>query len=76
MRTLSEDFDIDTFYSFIKKNNTRISLCFSHTISEAYKNHLEAIIDEIIEAKNHAYIYFHGLEDTKNNKMWDLFNKR
>uniref|UniRef100_A0AC34FWV2 Uncharacterized protein n=1 Tax=Panagrolaimus sp. ES5 TaxID=591445 RepID=A0AC34FWV2_9BILA len=53
---IPEDFDIESFYVYMKTNKlTKIDLSFSEALSEAYKNRLETIIDEIIEAKDHDY---------------------
>uniref|UniRef100_A0A914YK29 Uncharacterized protein n=1 Tax=Panagrolaimus superbus TaxID=310955 RepID=A0A914YK29_9BILA len=50
---IPEDFDIENFHSFLKKNKkTWICLSFSDAISEEYKARLKAIIDEIINAEN------------------------
>uniref|UniRef100_A0AC34GRT7 Uncharacterized protein n=1 Tax=Panagrolaimus sp. ES5 TaxID=591445 RepID=A0AC34GRT7_9BILA len=81
LNEIPEDFDIEIFYVYMKKNKyTRVSLSFSDTLSEAYKDRLEAIIDEIIESKNHGYkvplITFHGLHDQKDKKIRNLFLTR
>uniref|UniRef100_A0A914ZB38 Uncharacterized protein n=1 Tax=Panagrolaimus superbus TaxID=310955 RepID=A0A914ZB38_9BILA len=56
LSNIPEDFDINSFYSFMKKNKKiRIRLDFSDTISEEYKVPLEAIINEIIGTHNHGY---------------------
>uniref|UniRef100_A0A914Y263 Uncharacterized protein n=1 Tax=Panagrolaimus superbus TaxID=310955 RepID=A0A914Y263_9BILA len=75
---IREDFDIDIFYSFMKKNkNTRVHLKFSDQISEEYKARLEAIVDEIIATKNREYkpplIDFRGLHREKSNKLFLFF---
>uniref|UniRef100_A0A914YLT4 Uncharacterized protein n=1 Tax=Panagrolaimus superbus TaxID=310955 RepID=A0A914YLT4_9BILA len=77
---IPEDFDIDGFYPFMKKNKkTRVNLCFSDEISEEYKARLEAFIDEIIDAKDHGYkppyISFLGNNQEKFNKLHRLHLK-
>uniref|UniRef100_A0A914QC85 Uncharacterized protein n=1 Tax=Panagrolaimus davidi TaxID=227884 RepID=A0A914QC85_9BILA len=53
---LTDTFDIEAFYDYMKKNkHTIFSFRFSRQISVAYKNRLEEIIDEIIETPNHDY---------------------
>uniref|UniRef100_A0A914NYP3 Uncharacterized protein n=1 Tax=Panagrolaimus davidi TaxID=227884 RepID=A0A914NYP3_9BILA len=50
---LSEVFDIDAFYSYMKKNpHTKFYLTFDEQISDAFKNRLKTIVDEILETKN------------------------
>uniref|UniRef100_A0A914YFQ6 Uncharacterized protein n=1 Tax=Panagrolaimus superbus TaxID=310955 RepID=A0A914YFQ6_9BILA len=75
---IPENFEIDSFYSYMKKNkNTRVSLEFSDQISEEYKARLEAIVDEIIETQNHEYkppyIKFPGMNGEKRNILLDIF---
>uniref|UniRef100_A0A914Y4N2 Uncharacterized protein n=1 Tax=Panagrolaimus superbus TaxID=310955 RepID=A0A914Y4N2_9BILA len=54
---LPDTFDIDTFFIFIKKNkHVKISLSFCHEISDAYKNCIGKIFDEIIAEKTHEYL--------------------
>uniref|UniRef100_A0AC34FMS1 Uncharacterized protein n=1 Tax=Panagrolaimus sp. ES5 TaxID=591445 RepID=A0AC34FMS1_9BILA len=74
---ITEEFNIDNFVIFIKQNkNTRIQLYFADTISEAYKNRLEIIIDEIIKTENHdykpPYISFRGLDEEKDFNLGNL----
>uniref|UniRef100_A0A914PEZ2 Uncharacterized protein n=1 Tax=Panagrolaimus davidi TaxID=227884 RepID=A0A914PEZ2_9BILA len=53
---LSEVFDIDAFYVYMKKNQyTNFSLYFDKSISNAYKNRLKSFIDEILETKELDY---------------------
>uniref|UniRef100_A0A914RBE2 DUF38 domain-containing protein n=1 Tax=Panagrolaimus davidi TaxID=227884 RepID=A0A914RBE2_9BILA len=55
---LDDTFDIETFYDYMKKNkHTRFSFAFSfsYQLSDAYKNRLEEIIDEVIETQHHDY---------------------
>uniref|UniRef100_A0A914QFI8 Uncharacterized protein n=1 Tax=Panagrolaimus davidi TaxID=227884 RepID=A0A914QFI8_9BILA len=53
---LTDIFDIETFYDYMKKNkHTIFSFRFSRQLSVAYKNRLEEIVDEIIETHNHDY---------------------
>uniref|UniRef100_A0A914QL11 Uncharacterized protein n=1 Tax=Panagrolaimus davidi TaxID=227884 RepID=A0A914QL11_9BILA len=65
---LSEVFDIDAFYSYMKKNlHTKFFLTFDEQISERYMNRLKTIVDEILETKQFNYkppgINFTGLEE-------------
>uniref|UniRef100_A0AC34FT01 Uncharacterized protein n=1 Tax=Panagrolaimus sp. ES5 TaxID=591445 RepID=A0AC34FT01_9BILA len=76
-RDISEDFDLDAFYEYMKKNkHTSIKLYFCDTISEAYCNRLQAIVTEIVEAKTHEYkppyIFFNGLDEKMRDKLWEL----
>uniref|UniRef100_A0AC34FWQ4 Uncharacterized protein n=1 Tax=Panagrolaimus sp. ES5 TaxID=591445 RepID=A0AC34FWQ4_9BILA len=51
-----ESFDLDALSMYTKTNKmTVFYLEFADSISHAYKNRLEAIIDEIIETKTHDY---------------------
>uniref|UniRef100_A0A914Q0F2 Uncharacterized protein n=1 Tax=Panagrolaimus davidi TaxID=227884 RepID=A0A914Q0F2_9BILA len=73
LSSLSEVFDIDAFYSFMKKNqHTTFSISFNQ-ISEAFKNRLKTIIDEILETKEFSYkppvINFIGLDFQKYRKL-------
>uniref|UniRef100_A0A914Y2X2 Uncharacterized protein n=1 Tax=Panagrolaimus superbus TaxID=310955 RepID=A0A914Y2X2_9BILA len=75
---IPENFDIDCFYSFMKKNKiTDVALKFSAEISEEYKTHLEAIVDEIIETESHEYrppyIKFPGLDEEKITMNYIIF---
>uniref|UniRef100_A0AC34FP28 Uncharacterized protein n=1 Tax=Panagrolaimus sp. ES5 TaxID=591445 RepID=A0AC34FP28_9BILA len=78
---IPEVFDIESFYVHMKKNkHTNISLHFCNTISEGYKTRLEAIIDEIIAAKNREYkiprIRFNGLGEEKWRKLNNLYRSQ
>uniref|UniRef100_A0A914QFN5 Uncharacterized protein n=1 Tax=Panagrolaimus davidi TaxID=227884 RepID=A0A914QFN5_9BILA len=56
MLYIPEDFDIETFYNYMKKNKTtKFWLRFENQISEAYKNRIETIVDEIIATKKFDY---------------------
>uniref|UniRef100_A0AC34GS86 Uncharacterized protein n=1 Tax=Panagrolaimus sp. ES5 TaxID=591445 RepID=A0AC34GS86_9BILA len=56
LNNIPEAFDLDAFYIYMKKNKvTSFDLNFDSSISEAYKNRLEEIIDEILSTKNHDY---------------------
>uniref|UniRef100_A0A914ZGX1 Uncharacterized protein n=1 Tax=Panagrolaimus superbus TaxID=310955 RepID=A0A914ZGX1_9BILA len=75
---IPEIFDINSFYSFMKKNkNAKIFLSFSDEISEECKTRLEAIIDEITETENHEYkvpfIRFPGIDEKRFNKLFNIF---
>uniref|UniRef100_A0A914RAX6 Uncharacterized protein n=1 Tax=Panagrolaimus davidi TaxID=227884 RepID=A0A914RAX6_9BILA len=53
---LSEVFDIDGFYVYMKKNqHTKFYISFDPQISDAFKNRLETIVDEILETKQFSY---------------------
>uniref|UniRef100_A0A914P588 Uncharacterized protein n=1 Tax=Panagrolaimus davidi TaxID=227884 RepID=A0A914P588_9BILA len=53
---LTDTFDIETFYDYMKKNKlTRFYFVFSHPLSYAYLNRLNEIMDEVIETQNHEY---------------------
>uniref|UniRef100_A0AC34FG67 Uncharacterized protein n=1 Tax=Panagrolaimus sp. ES5 TaxID=591445 RepID=A0AC34FG67_9BILA len=78
---IPEVFDIESYYVNMKKNkHTKIGFHFCDTISDQYKTRLEAIIDEIIAAKNHQYktprIYLNGLDQEKKRKLYSLFLKQ
>uniref|UniRef100_A0A914P064 DUF38 domain-containing protein n=1 Tax=Panagrolaimus davidi TaxID=227884 RepID=A0A914P064_9BILA len=80
LHNIPETFDIETFFAFIKKNKiTKFRLYFHHSFSAAYKNCLEAIIDEILQTENHDYkvpcICFYGLEEKKWKKLQSLYDK-
>uniref|UniRef100_A0A914QFS0 Uncharacterized protein n=1 Tax=Panagrolaimus davidi TaxID=227884 RepID=A0A914QFS0_9BILA len=71
-------FDINLFYKHIKKNkHTKFILHFDDSVSEAYKNRLETIIDEILEAVNHdyqiPYIGFPEIDEEKNLQLIRIF---
>uniref|UniRef100_A0AC34FH10 Uncharacterized protein n=1 Tax=Panagrolaimus sp. ES5 TaxID=591445 RepID=A0AC34FH10_9BILA len=78
---MPETFDVETFYTYMKKNkHTKILLHFHHTVSEDYQTRLEAIVDEIIEVKNHEYkipfICFDGLDQEKDEKLKTLYHQK
>uniref|UniRef100_A0AC35GLG4 Uncharacterized protein n=1 Tax=Panagrolaimus sp. PS1159 TaxID=55785 RepID=A0AC35GLG4_9BILA len=75
---IPEDFNIERFYGYIKKNNkTQIRLHFSQLISNQYKNRVKLIIDEILKTKNHNYkvphIVFPGMNESSIRKLYNLF---
>uniref|UniRef100_A0A914QT93 Uncharacterized protein n=1 Tax=Panagrolaimus davidi TaxID=227884 RepID=A0A914QT93_9BILA len=54
---LHEDFDIEAFYVYMKKNRrTKFELCFDKSISDGYKARVEEIIDEIKSTKVFDYL--------------------
>uniref|UniRef100_A0AC34FBM1 Uncharacterized protein n=1 Tax=Panagrolaimus sp. ES5 TaxID=591445 RepID=A0AC34FBM1_9BILA len=80
LRGVPESFDIESFYIYMKTNkHAKIYLCFSDTLSDGYKARLEAIVDEILEAKNRDYktplLYFPGIEDGKRKKLRKMYNR-
>uniref|UniRef100_A0AC34F3N0 Uncharacterized protein n=1 Tax=Panagrolaimus sp. ES5 TaxID=591445 RepID=A0AC34F3N0_9BILA len=75
-----EDFDIEAFYKYMKKNkNTSIELFFCDTISEAYCNQLHIIVNEIVEAKTHEFkppfIGFPGQIEKYRKKLWKMYRQ-
>uniref|UniRef100_A0AC35FNN1 Uncharacterized protein n=1 Tax=Panagrolaimus sp. PS1159 TaxID=55785 RepID=A0AC35FNN1_9BILA len=75
---LSEVYDIDAFYSYMKKNkHTKLSIDFNPQISDAFKNRLETIVDEILETEQFNYkppiIKFAGLDIQKYTKFCQLY---
>uniref|UniRef100_A0A914QGS0 Uncharacterized protein n=1 Tax=Panagrolaimus davidi TaxID=227884 RepID=A0A914QGS0_9BILA len=68
---LTDNFDIKTFYDYMKKNKqTRFRLRFSYSIYTAYRNRLEEIIDEVIETQNHDYkVPFFAVPDIDHFKL-------
>uniref|UniRef100_A0AC34FI86 Uncharacterized protein n=1 Tax=Panagrolaimus sp. ES5 TaxID=591445 RepID=A0AC34FI86_9BILA len=49
---LSESFDIDTFFQYLKDNRrTEVSLWYKRPLSDEYKEKLQAITDEILDAE-------------------------
>uniref|UniRef100_A0AC34FRT2 Uncharacterized protein n=1 Tax=Panagrolaimus sp. ES5 TaxID=591445 RepID=A0AC34FRT2_9BILA len=77
---IPEDFDLDVFYKYMKKNkHTSIILHFCYIISEAYRNRLQAIVTEITESETHEYkppyIFFNGLDEKKRSKLWNLYDR-
>uniref|UniRef100_A0A914QBZ7 Uncharacterized protein n=1 Tax=Panagrolaimus davidi TaxID=227884 RepID=A0A914QBZ7_9BILA len=78
---LSEVFDIDAFYSNVKKNShTRFFLFFDKQISVGYMNRLQTIVDEILETKEFNYkppvIYFTGIDFQKYNKLYQIYHSQ
>uniref|UniRef100_A0A914PVZ2 Uncharacterized protein n=1 Tax=Panagrolaimus davidi TaxID=227884 RepID=A0A914PVZ2_9BILA len=74
---LSEVFNIDAFYSYMKKNrHTKFYIRFDEQVSDAFKNRLETIVDEILETKEFNYIppviYFTGLGSQKYGKLCEI----
>uniref|UniRef100_A0A914PIW9 Uncharacterized protein n=1 Tax=Panagrolaimus davidi TaxID=227884 RepID=A0A914PIW9_9BILA len=74
---IPETFDIETFFKYSKKNkHTKFSITFGNSISETYKNRLEAVVDEIIESEKHDYtvlnIMFNGIDGEKLTKLCSL----
>uniref|UniRef100_A0AC34F8U1 Uncharacterized protein n=1 Tax=Panagrolaimus sp. ES5 TaxID=591445 RepID=A0AC34F8U1_9BILA len=74
---IPETFDLDAFYGYMKKNKlTTLKMYFSGAISEAYKNRIEEIIDEIISTKNHEYkvplIRYSGIDHQKYHKLHQI----
>uniref|UniRef100_A0A914Q4I5 Uncharacterized protein n=1 Tax=Panagrolaimus davidi TaxID=227884 RepID=A0A914Q4I5_9BILA len=54
---LHEDFDIEAFYIYMKKNqHTFFELCFDHSVSDGYKARIEEIIDEINATEEFDYV--------------------
>uniref|UniRef100_A0A914NZC8 Uncharacterized protein n=1 Tax=Panagrolaimus davidi TaxID=227884 RepID=A0A914NZC8_9BILA len=78
--SVSEDFDIDSFNIYMKKNkHSKIRLDFCGTVSEAYKNRLNLFVDEIIATENQGYkpplISCDGLDGEKYGKLYNLYIK-
>uniref|UniRef100_A0AC34F7W8 DUF38 domain-containing protein n=1 Tax=Panagrolaimus sp. ES5 TaxID=591445 RepID=A0AC34F7W8_9BILA len=74
LENIPEVFDFDAFYGYMKKNKfIKFDLEFSASISDAYKNRVETIIDEILQTEKHTYrvplINFHGLSEEKFYKL-------
>uniref|UniRef100_A0A914R1I3 Uncharacterized protein n=1 Tax=Panagrolaimus davidi TaxID=227884 RepID=A0A914R1I3_9BILA len=73
----SEVFNIDEFYGYMKKNfHTQFLLSYDEQISDAFKNRLETIIDEILETQQFSYkppvIRFSGLDIQKYRKLYRI----
>uniref|UniRef100_A0A914P5E5 Uncharacterized protein n=1 Tax=Panagrolaimus davidi TaxID=227884 RepID=A0A914P5E5_9BILA len=78
LHNLTEAFDIDAFYSYVKKNqHTKLYISFNPQISDAFKNRLKTIVDEILETKHFSYkppfIYFTGLDSQKCGKLYRIY---
>uniref|UniRef100_A0A914PSI1 Uncharacterized protein n=1 Tax=Panagrolaimus davidi TaxID=227884 RepID=A0A914PSI1_9BILA len=76
---VSEAFDINAFYSYMKKNrHTKFYISFFPQPSDAFKNRLETIVDEILETKRFNYkppvIYFTGLDFEKYRKLCQIYH--
>uniref|UniRef100_A0AC35FQY5 Uncharacterized protein n=1 Tax=Panagrolaimus sp. PS1159 TaxID=55785 RepID=A0AC35FQY5_9BILA len=79
LQDISETFDITMFFEHIKKcKYTKFFLKFSDTISDAYKNRVESIVDEIVSTKTYSYnppyINFHGISQEKYRDMYSRQN--
>uniref|UniRef100_A0A914QBT1 Uncharacterized protein n=1 Tax=Panagrolaimus davidi TaxID=227884 RepID=A0A914QBT1_9BILA len=73
---LTEVFDIDVFYDYMKKNqHTKFYISFFPQPSDAFKNRLKTIADEILETKEFDYkphvIYFTGVGLQKLHQLSD-----
>uniref|UniRef100_A0A914P7Q2 Uncharacterized protein n=1 Tax=Panagrolaimus davidi TaxID=227884 RepID=A0A914P7Q2_9BILA len=74
---IPEIFSVEDLSDFIKKcgNDTMVWLWFNSTISEAYKEQLDALIDEIIESEvKNRWILYDGQDEEKCEIMhsrWD-----
>uniref|UniRef100_A0AC34FYK2 Uncharacterized protein n=1 Tax=Panagrolaimus sp. ES5 TaxID=591445 RepID=A0AC34FYK2_9BILA len=74
---IPEAFDLDSFYGYMKKNKfTEFELCFDDSISDAYKNRLVEIIDEILANEERDYktpfINFPGIDFEKYLKLYRI----
>uniref|UniRef100_A0A914P8Y9 Uncharacterized protein n=1 Tax=Panagrolaimus davidi TaxID=227884 RepID=A0A914P8Y9_9BILA len=79
LNNLSEAFDIEAFYSYMKKNqHTKFYIRFDPQISDAFKNRLKTIVDEILETKQFNYkppcFYFTGIGLQKIQKLRQFYN--
>uniref|UniRef100_A0AC34GU04 Uncharacterized protein n=1 Tax=Panagrolaimus sp. ES5 TaxID=591445 RepID=A0AC34GU04_9BILA len=72
---LSEVFDIEFFLNYMKKSTgIRFLVYFCPPLSEAFKNRLEEMIDEIIESKTCGIdLDFHELDEEKHDKIESLY---
>uniref|UniRef100_A0AC34FUI9 Uncharacterized protein n=1 Tax=Panagrolaimus sp. ES5 TaxID=591445 RepID=A0AC34FUI9_9BILA len=78
LENIPEVFDLDAFYGYVKQNKlVQFNLEFHDSISDAYKNRLEEIIDEILSAKKHDYmpplIHYSGLDEVKCIKLFGIY---
>uniref|UniRef100_A0A914Q162 Uncharacterized protein n=1 Tax=Panagrolaimus davidi TaxID=227884 RepID=A0A914Q162_9BILA len=78
MEKIPESFDIETFYAYMKMNKfTKFALYFDESISNAYKNRLEAINNEILATNMFNYtpplIHFDGLDEDEYYKLVGIF---
>uniref|UniRef100_A0AC35F177 DUF38 domain-containing protein n=1 Tax=Panagrolaimus sp. PS1159 TaxID=55785 RepID=A0AC35F177_9BILA len=79
--SLSDTFNIEKFYEFVKKTDGMIVILnFAETISEEYQNRLEAIVDEILESYENnnsviqykpIFMKFPGLDEFKIDMLAD-----
>uniref|UniRef100_A0AC35FK84 Uncharacterized protein n=1 Tax=Panagrolaimus sp. PS1159 TaxID=55785 RepID=A0AC35FK84_9BILA len=74
---LAEVFDINEFYGYMKRNqHTKFNISFNLQISDAFKNRLETIIDEILVTQQFIYkppvISFTGLDREKFEKLCQI----
>uniref|UniRef100_A0AC34F4T9 DUF38 domain-containing protein n=1 Tax=Panagrolaimus sp. ES5 TaxID=591445 RepID=A0AC34F4T9_9BILA len=72
---ICELFDINTFFPYMKKNqNTQFCIHFFPPLSEAFKNRLEEMVDEIIESKTCGInLIFEGLDRQKRLNIRELY---
>uniref|UniRef100_A0A914QYT9 Uncharacterized protein n=1 Tax=Panagrolaimus davidi TaxID=227884 RepID=A0A914QYT9_9BILA len=78
LKNIPDTFDIETFYAYMKKNNTtKFNLIFDKSISAPYKNRLEEIIDELFSTKIFNYkppfIYFDSFDPGKKHRLFRQF---
>uniref|UniRef100_A0AC34GN21 DUF38 domain-containing protein n=1 Tax=Panagrolaimus sp. ES5 TaxID=591445 RepID=A0AC34GN21_9BILA len=75
LHNLSEVFDIENFLTYMKKSKgIRFILHFCRPLSEAFKNRLEEMIDEIIDSETCGiYIRFDGLDEEKHSIIQILY---
>uniref|UniRef100_A0A914Z3A7 Uncharacterized protein n=1 Tax=Panagrolaimus superbus TaxID=310955 RepID=A0A914Z3A7_9BILA len=79
MQNLPEKFDIETFFSYAKKNQTtKIFLHFNDSTSEAYKTRLETFIDLVVASQTHNYlpplIHSPRIDDERWQKITSLYH--
>uniref|UniRef100_A0AC34FMP1 Uncharacterized protein n=1 Tax=Panagrolaimus sp. ES5 TaxID=591445 RepID=A0AC34FMP1_9BILA len=77
---ISEAFDIESFYIYMKKNkHTKIRLNFRRTNTAEYKARIKNINNEIFEAENHEYavplINYNDLNEEQKEKMLSLHRR-
>uniref|UniRef100_A0AC34F528 Uncharacterized protein n=1 Tax=Panagrolaimus sp. ES5 TaxID=591445 RepID=A0AC34F528_9BILA len=77
LSNIGESFDIETFFTYMKKTrSTKFNIYFCPLISETFKNHLEEMIDEILETKTRGIqLRFYGIAMEKYVKMESLYNR-
>uniref|UniRef100_A0AC35FC32 Uncharacterized protein n=1 Tax=Panagrolaimus sp. PS1159 TaxID=55785 RepID=A0AC35FC32_9BILA len=81
MILLSDTFNIEKFYEFVKKTDGMIVILnFAETICEEYQNRLETIVDEILESYENnnsviqyktIFMNFPGLDEFKIDMLAD-----